>query len=154
MEASITLDTGLSQLAEARETIERQKLTVALLEEELARTDLHRKIAVERERLSELSTASKMIDEAVRSVALSLYDIDEEKSKSINDFVSIAEHTTYTIDENLAIAWASEHHHNALKLNAAEIKRVAKAGMEVNGVVMGKENRVKIASDLSALRRE
>ncbi len=142
------LDDNLAKLAHIRKEIEEQKEAIVLRQIELEETDLYKGIQAQTERLGLLIVAAAEPDKAIRSRALIEYEAYPD-NKSINQSVSIAEYTTFEIDQPSAIAWASEHHHKGLKLNLAEIKRVAKAGMEVDGVVLGKENRVKIASDLS-----
>jgi len=142
------LDDNLAKLAHTRKEIEEQKEAIILRQMELEETDLYKGIQAQKERLGTLALVAAESDKAIRSRALIEYEAYPD-NKSINQFVSIAEHTTFEIDQDLAIAWASEHHHKGLKLNLTEIKKVAKAGMEVDGVVLGKENRVKIASDLS-----
>ncbi len=149
-EISYSIDSSLTRLAASRKQIEEQKSFLSLLEAELAASELYQRIQTGKEQLTRLASLAKTDDENVRSVALDIFDRDSEENKAIRDGVSIAEYTTFEIEENLAIAWASEHHQKALKLNLTEIKKVAKAGMEVDGVVLGKENRVKIASDLSS----
>lgn len=140
---------GLPKLAQDRNGATMQKAKVKQLEAELAETELYKEIQTEKEKLINLLQFTEETDGVIRKAAIASYEEDPNKNKSVCDGVSIAEYTTFNIDEELAVTWASKHHHKALKLNLVEIKKVAKAGMEVAGVQMGKENRVKIASDLS-----
>ncbi len=139
---------GLYRLAASRQHVEEQKSAIAILEDELSKTELYQKIQIIKEQLAISVDTVKQYDSNIRTVALDRYDVDPDKNKSINELVSIAEYTTFEIDEVVAIQWASEHHQGALKLDKAAIKKVAKV-MPVDGIVLGKENRVKIASDLS-----
>lgn len=106
------------------------------------------KLAKASEAHAEQVKATNQIDVSVRINALDVYHLLHDKN--VYEGISVAEYTVFEIDQSLAIAWASEHHHKGLKLNLAEIKKVAKAGMEVDGVMLGKEYRAKIASDLSS----
>ena len=147
-----TLDGNVLTLAQNREAEKRLKETAEYWEGEF---QTYLKAYPDAEKLAKASEAhteqvkyTNIIDASVRINAIDVYDWHH--NKNVYEGISVAEYTTFDIDLPLAIAWASEHHHKGLKLNLAEIKKVAKAGMEVNGVYLGKENRVKIASDLSS----
>lgn len=145
------LDTKIGELARSRQKEKADKEVVdywnAELETYLAEFPNTEQLEKAKEVFADQVANTNGIDTAVRGKTLELYGL--QGHKNVYGGVSVAEYATFEIDENLAIAWASEHHQKALKLNTTEIKKVAKAGMEVHGVVLGTENRVKIASDLS-----
>lgn len=146
------LDVNIHTLAQNREVEKKLKELAEYWEGEF---QIYLKAYPDAEKLAKASEAhveqvkvTNTIDAGVRINALDIYDWRHDKN--VYEGVSVAEYTTFNVNEEQAIAWASEHHKKALKLNLAEIKKVAKAGMEVHGVTLSKENRVKIASDLSS----
>ncbi len=147
-----SLHVEISALAHSRNEEQKQKAKVDYWEGELAIYLAAYPDAKQLEEAKEvhgnLVENTNTIVVNVREKTLGVYKILGHKN--VYDGVSVAEYTTFEIDQDLAIAWASEHHQKALKLNLTEIKKVAKAGMEVHGVILGKENRAKIASDLSS----
>ncbi len=151
MNELLVLNSDIGSLARSRREEKRLKEAVDKLNNELEihllAFPLAEALTKAKDIHAEQVENTNTIDANVRARTLEVYDLQQDKN--VHDGVSVAEYTTFEIDPPSAIAWASEHHHKGLKLNLAEIKKVAKAGMEVDGVVLGKENRVKIASDLS-----
>lgn len=146
-----SLNNSLVRLAINRQRVEAQKNKIASLQAKLERSELYRSIEAEKEQLATLVSAGNNDDESIRSAALMQYTRDASKDKTINDHVSIAEYATFEIDEPTTVAWALDHdHREVLQVNKAAIKKIAKV-MSVDGVEVGSEPRVRIASDLSDL---
>ena len=143
------LDNSLFSLACDRRDIEGTKARIVECEAALAQTEEFQYLKVAKEKLAELIAVAGENDEIIRAIALQKYEADESKNKTINPSVSIAEYATFEIDEPVTIAWALDHdHRDVLQVNKVAIKKIAKV-MAVDGVVVGTEARVRIASDLS-----